>query len=96
MRQAITTKYLGPTNYRSARVKATCQAGSLITTWNHALNVNDNHDIAVHNLANKLGWTGLWIGGALPKGDGNCYVLTEAPRSPGALPPGLVVTGDES
>lgn len=29
MRQAISTKYIGPTNYRSARVKASCEAGSV-------------------------------------------------------------------
>lgn len=29
MKQAIVTKFLGPTNYRGSRVKATCQAGSV-------------------------------------------------------------------
>ena len=62
--QAITTKYLGPTNHRGSRVKATCDAGSLTVPWDYALNVEDNHAAAVNALAAKLDWKGRWhLGG---------------------------------
>jgi hypothetical protein len=32
-RQAIETKYIGPTNTRGAKVKASCYAGSLTIDW---------------------------------------------------------------
>ena len=62
--QAITTKYLGPTDHRGTRVKATCAAGSLTVPWDYALNAPDNHAAAVMALADKLGWEGPWhLGG---------------------------------
>jgi hypothetical protein len=63
MRQAITTKYIGPTNTKGSRVKASCQAGSLTLEWNDAYNSDVNHSNAARALANRLGWTGEWFGG---------------------------------
>lgn len=77
--QAITTKYLGPTNFRGSRVKAMCQAGSLILNWDDALDTNPNHDRAAIALRNKLGWDkdcyGRLYRGVLPDGTGNVYVF---------------------
>lgn len=83
--QAIVTKYLGPTNYRGSRVKATCQAGSLILPWDDALDVEANHDMAASALRTKLGWdlnvhgeragTRKMCRGALPDNTGNVYVF---------------------
>lgn len=56
MRQAIVTKYLGPTNTRGARVKATADAGSVIIGWDHALNSDQNHTRAARKLAEHFGW----------------------------------------
>jgi hypothetical protein len=72
--QAIVTKYLCPTNSRGARVKATCQAGSMTVAWDHALNATDNHREAGMALVFQRGWYshGTWKQGALPNGD---YVL---------------------
>lgn len=79
--QAITTKFLGPTNFRGSRVKATCQAGSLTVSWDHALDSEANHDVAARMLAEKLGWVaphyGRLVGGGLPDGRGNCYVFVK-------------------
>ena len=72
-RQAIVTKYLGPTNHRGSRVKATCEAGSLTMGWSHDLDVAENHSRVAVALATKLGWAGLWTLGALPGNAG--YVL---------------------
>jgi hypothetical protein len=90
--QAIVTKYLGPTNSRGARVKATCQAGSLTLPWDDALDVEENHDKVALAFARKLGWVSQTsgheyseerlYGGGLPSGEGNAYVLvTEHSRS---------------
>ena len=79
--QAITTKYLGPTNHRGGRVKATSQAGSLTVEWDHALNPNDNHTAAAKALATKMQWVGEWHGGAMPSGNGNCYVAANVDAS---------------
>ena len=56
MLQAITTKYLGPTNYRGGRIVATCEAGKITVNWNYGLNVSDNHKAAMQALASKLDW----------------------------------------
>jgi hypothetical protein len=69
--QAITTKYLGPTNHKGARIKATCQAGSVTIGFPYA---DDDHAHACAALLAKLGWTGHWVSGGLPDGTGNAYV----------------------
>lgn len=61
--QAITTKYLPPTNHRGSRIKATCAAGSVTVPWSHELNVEENHTEAAGALAIRLGWRGEWLGG---------------------------------
>ena len=82
--QAITTKYIGPTNSRGARVKATCDAGTITISWDHALNTEGNHDAAALALVRKLGWDApdrthvrykpvMYRGGL--KGAGYCYVF---------------------
>jgi hypothetical protein len=55
--QAITTKYLAPTNTLGARVKATAESGSITVPWNHALSPCENQHEAACTLARKLGWT---------------------------------------
>ena len=43
MNYAIATKYIGPTNTRGARIKATLPSGKSITLqWNHNLDVDEN------------------------------------------------------
>lgn len=68
--QAIQTKYLPCTNFRPSRVKAWCGAGSIVLSWDHALNVEENHAKAANALASNLGWVGgnygALVGGCLP------------------------------
>lgn len=79
MRQAILTRFFGPTNVKGSRVIATCEAsrhvpGCTVTMhWDHALNGDENHAKAAIALANKLGWTGEMAGGSLP-GSGYAFV----------------------
>lgn len=78
MRQAITTKYLGPTNHRGSRIRATAQAGSVVVSWDDELDVNDNHLAAARTLAAKFSWPGRLIGGGLPSNRGNVYVVDDS------------------
>lgn len=74
VRQAIITKYLGPTNFRGSRIKATCAARSITVSYDHALNLEKNHAWAAEALARKLGWAGRWSQGGMPDDTGYCFV----------------------
>ena len=75
MRQAIITRYLGPTDRRGARVKATAQAGSVTLPWDYALDPSENAKAAAKVLAEKNDWHGTYFGGCLPDGS---YVFVDA------------------
>lgn len=58
----IHTRYLGPTNYRGSRVKATTLDNRSVTlSWDDALDSQENHDAAAKALAVKLEWSGEMI-----------------------------------
>ncbi len=80
MRQAIETRYAGPTNHRGARVIVRAQAGRLTVSWDHALNVDENHAQAAKAFAERWGWAGRWIGGGSADGRGNVFVCSERER----------------
>jgi len=71
--QAILTRYLGPTNSRGARIKATCAAGSITISYPHDLSGQAVHRKAAEALVSKLDWThsnyGTLLGGQLDSGD---------------------------
>lgn len=75
MRKAIQTKYLGPTNTKGSRIKA-CAEGVKIGSFsrNSALSTEANHCEAARILAARFGWSGLWVGGGTPDGNGFVYV----------------------
>lgn len=59
--QAIETRYLGPTNTRGARIKATSASGiSRTVPYDHAENSEGAHWQAAKALAESLGWSGYW------------------------------------
>ncbi len=74
-RQAIVTRYLGPTNVRGSRVKATAEAGSITLSWDDALGSYENHAKACEALVAKFKWGGTWYGGGTA--DGYVFVDTE-------------------
>lgn len=81
--QSIITKYLPATNTRLTRIKAQASGWgnkrkvlSLIRSYDHELNVEDNHRRAAHALADKLHWEGTWYEGG-HGGSGNVYVNTK-------------------
>ncbi len=69
--QAITTKYLPATDTKGSRIKATCDAGSIIIPYPHELSGCDVHAAAAMALCRELGWTdekgwkGKWVCGGL-------------------------------
>jgi hypothetical protein len=71
MRQAIITRYAGPTDHRGARVIARCDAGRVTVPWDHAMDTLSNHEAAAFALAVKL----KWVHGEIPG----------PPRGPAAL-----------
>jgi len=73
--QAIVTKYLCPTNNSGARIKASCDAGSVTISYPHAHGLTEAHAEAVRTLLAKLGWSGSWRMGSAPeRGNNVAYV----------------------
>lgn len=70
MKQAIITKFLGPTNYKGARVKAYASSArpSVTIPWDHAWSSEQNHTFAARILAERLGWTGTLQAGVISAG----------------------------
>lgn len=54
--QAIVTKFIPCTNNRPSRLSARCEAGSIIISWDDALNADENHTRAAKALCAKLKW----------------------------------------
>ena len=75
--QAIVTKYLGPTNFKGARVRATCAARSVIVSWDHAKNPSENHAAVAESLARAVDWRGRWVGGSVPTEEGYVFVCVD-------------------
>lgn len=74
-RQAIETKYIGPTDTRGSRVRAFCAAKSMTFPWRSEWSSDENHEHAAVSLFNKLGWNkqgklmaGL-VGGTIKNGN---------------------------
>lgn len=73
--QAIITKYLGPTNRRGSRIKATCNTKTITVEYDDALSLDGNHEAAFRALARHLGWLeyGAWHHGTLPGNAGRVF-----------------------
>lgn len=54
--QTIQTKFIGPTNTRPDRVKASCDVSNITVSWDYGLNSDENHMAAADQLRVKLGW----------------------------------------
>ena len=71
---SIATKFLGPTNSRGARIKATTGSGrSLTIPYDYELG-DKSHSKAALELARKFGWSGSLIEGHTEHG--NVYVFS--------------------
>jgi len=74
VRQAITTRYHGPTNMRGSRISATSGSGHrFVMHYDDALDNAQNHAKAAMALAHKLTWHGNWCQGGTK--DGYVFVM---------------------
>lgn len=81
--QAIVTKYLGPTNFRGGRIKASCERGSITVSYPDHLRMGDEaHAYAADCLVAKFvkedaerygthvnPWTRKRVVGCIPSGE---------------------------
>lgn len=91
--QAIVTKFLPCTNFRPSRIVATASAGRVIVSRDHALNMNADHARAAKALADKFGWRGVWVQGAMPDGKGDVFVCMGVALTD-EIEPAFITTGD--
>jgi hypothetical protein len=75
---AIRTKYLGPTDTRGARIRATGGGRSITRPYDYAANREERHAAVARALARKLGWRGDLIEGSIA--DGYVYVFADGAR----------------
>lgn len=76
IRQAIVTKYRGPTNTKPSKIIATSASGLRISMpYRHDLTTDDAHRLAAQALADKYGWTGDMVAGGLK--DGYAFVFVD-------------------
>lgn len=69
MNKAICTRYHGPTNTRGARITATDLDGNRKSIpYPHELRSEEGHQKAAQELADKMGWKGKLVGGAIKHG----------------------------
>ena len=73
--KAIQTKYMGPTNFRGSRIKATAEGVSVTVPYADELNSEEAHAVAAVALVRKMGWPGDLIQGGRPDGRGYCFVF---------------------
>ena len=90
MMNAIVVKYLGPTNRRGSRMKATDGILTATINYDDALNASKNAENAARSLIQKRGWFpnsprqpnlygAFWAMGVLPNGD---YVYVNHSHKP--------------
>lgn len=69
MKQAIIIKFLGATNTKGTRIKASAEASSVTVSLDYGAGQEQRIRQAVDALLNKLEWSGEYIIGGLPSGD---------------------------
>ncbi len=67
--QSIITRYLGPTNHRGARIRATTASGQALTVQiNHSYSDGRCHAEAALELCKRLEWSGELVSGGTREG----------------------------
>ena len=75
--KAIETRYIGPTNTRGSRCKATAEGHNSITlSWDSDLDSLEMHHKAALALCAKMNWKGKLVAGGTARG----YVFVFADR----------------
>lgn len=60
--QAIQTKTISATNTKGTRIKVSCEAKSFYCSWDHALDVKENHKVAAVALVKLMKWDSQYKG----------------------------------
>lgn len=74
----ITTKYLGPTNSRPGRIKASAKSGRALTvtiSYPHELSQSEAHASAARALCERMGWHPVALHQGYAPGDGYVFVM---------------------
>ena len=71
---AIVTKYHGPTNNKGSRISAEGFGSRVMVPYRYNLDGAARHFEAVKALCAKVGVSGKFVAGWLPKGDGYAFV----------------------
>jgi len=83
MPQTILTRFLGPTNSRGSRIKATAWRASVTIPYPYELDTERAHRAAAEALCVKLAdGEGTWLiiaGADLPAGNGYAFVIEWVP-----------------
>ena len=89
-RQAIVTRYIGPTNTKPSRIKATCDRGSITISYPYDVSGADCHAVAVRALLAKFAkedgtdrsWPAFdrWVCGGMPQSSKDAYVWAQLPE----------------
>lgn len=83
MPQTILTRFLGPTNHRGSRIKATAWRESVTVPYPHEMDTGRAHRAAAEALCDKLAdGEGTWLitaGADLPKGNGYAFIIEWVP-----------------
>lgn len=89
MRQAIVTKYVGPTNDKGSHIRLRSGGGlGMSVPWNYDLDVEGNHQAAVNIFADKYNWRNPgdgkryeYEGGGIPGPWAYAFVQIEVKRA---------------
>lgn len=94
-RQAIVTRYFGPTNTRPSRIRATCDRASITISFPQGESLVDAHAVAVRALLAKFhkedapdgdfrfrSWPAFdrWVCGGMPQVSSDAYVWVQLPE----------------
>ena len=86
MPQTIITRYLGPTNHRGSRIKATSWRASVTIPYPHELDTGRAHRAAAEALCAKMANTSIGgvsyyitAGADLPAGNGYAFIIEYQP-----------------
>jgi hypothetical protein len=74
--KTIECKYIGPTNTKPSRIRATDGDNTLFLSIDGRWGFEDNCELAVDRFCRKLGWTGELIGGHTKDGMVFCFIDT--------------------
>jgi len=83
VRQAIVTKYFGPTDKRGPRIAAYADAGRVFRPIDDDADIRENSHRAAVELCRRFDWRGRLVAGGMPqKGSPflNVYTFDEAVR----------------